>query len=134
MCCILRTSLHTRRCEKCFNEYGWDWKAASKRSREWVCTHCRNICPPRAQCAIYRRTNERRRELQQRLREPQGVAPSGTSAPAEERQSYEGGKALPQVDRLHSADSVMNAKPLPSMLAGPRGENPVANSIARHCT
>lgn len=55
-------------CEKCFMEYGWDWGAAIKRPYEWQCTHCQNICPSRAQCSVYRRTNERRREQQQRLR------------------------------------------------------------------
>lgn len=57
-------------CEKCFAEYGWDWnRAAALAARgAWQCTHCRRACPRRAQCAIYRRTNERRREQQQQAR------------------------------------------------------------------
>lgn len=41
---------------------------ASQVNSQWVCTHCRNACPVRAQCAIYKRTNERRRDqhMQQR--------------------------------------------------------------------
>jgi hypothetical protein len=53
-------------CEKCFNDYGWDWARFTKKPSEWTCTHCRDCCPSRAQCAIYRRTNERRREHLQR--------------------------------------------------------------------
>ncbi len=55
-------------CEKCFAEYKWDWKTAEKNRSSWQCTHCRRVCPRRAQCAIYRRTNERRREQQQAAR------------------------------------------------------------------
>ena len=55
-------------CEKCFSEYNWDWKSAEKNRSSWQCTHCRRVCPRRAQCAIYRRTNERRREQQQAAR------------------------------------------------------------------
>jgi len=55
-------------CEKCFIEYKWDWKAAIRSRASWQCTHCRRVCPNRAQCAIYRRTNERRREQQQTTR------------------------------------------------------------------
>eukprot|EP00171_Calliarthron_tuberculosum_P007269 IDg7269t1 len=44
---------------------GTGWK---NRGARWECTHCRAACPRRAQCAIYRRTNERRREQQQRGR------------------------------------------------------------------
>lgn len=46
----------------------WDWKAAVDLGAKWICTHCRQMCPERAQCAIYRRTNERRREQQQQQR------------------------------------------------------------------
>jgi hypothetical protein len=73
-------------CEKCFKDYGWDWDAASKAPMEWACTHCSNVCPPRAQCAIYRRTNERRRETQQRLRHPRAfVLDEDDNPPADAR-------------------------------------------------
>lgn len=42
----------------------WDWNWAIESNNAWVCPHCQGICPERAQCAIYRRTNERRREQQ----------------------------------------------------------------------
>ena len=46
----------------------WDWEAASEPDGYWICTHCRGCCPERAQCAIYKKTNERRREQQQQQR------------------------------------------------------------------
>lgn len=55
-------------CEKCFAEYKWDWELATHPASRWECPHCRAMCPDRAQCAIYRRTNERRREQQHRVR------------------------------------------------------------------
>lgn len=39
---------------------------------KWRCTHCRQECPDRAQCAIYKRTNERRREQQQQQKSSKG--------------------------------------------------------------
>ena len=52
-----------------FIRQNWDWEAAYNNKRNWICPHCRQVCPSRAQCAIYRRTNERRRELQQTQRQ-----------------------------------------------------------------
>eukprot|EP00181_Compsopogon_caeruleus_P006054 CAMPEP_0184678912 /NCGR_PEP_ID=MMETSP0312-20130426/1738_1 /TAXON_ID=31354 /ORGANISM="Compsopogon coeruleus, Strain SAG 36.94" /LENGTH=389 /DNA_ID=CAMNT_0027128023 /DNA_START=221 /DNA_END=1390 /DNA_ORIENTATION=- len=49
-------------CEKCFQEFGWDWSSANDPSKNWLCTHCSKTCPDRAQCVIYKRTNDRRRE------------------------------------------------------------------------
>jgi hypothetical protein len=49
-------------CRKCFNQYKWDVEAAKFASvTGWVCPHCQGICPDRAQCHIYDRTSERRR-------------------------------------------------------------------------
>eukprot|EP00184_Porphyridium_aerugineum_P002260 CAMPEP_0184697902 /NCGR_PEP_ID=MMETSP0313-20130426/4691_1 /TAXON_ID=2792 /ORGANISM="Porphyridium aerugineum, Strain SAG 1380-2" /LENGTH=562 /DNA_ID=CAMNT_0027156749 /DNA_START=200 /DNA_END=1888 /DNA_ORIENTATION=+ len=48
-------------CEKCFEMYGWDWEAASKPGARWSCVHCKGICPERAQCNTYKKTNQRRR-------------------------------------------------------------------------
>mmetsp|Transcript_10494 Transcript_10494/g.22190 ORF Transcript_10494/g.22190 Transcript_10494/m.22190 type:complete len:654 (+) Transcript_10494:86-2047(+) len=48
-------------CEKCFQQNGWDWDAASKPGARWACIHCKGICPERAQCNTYKRTNQRRR-------------------------------------------------------------------------
>lgn len=55
-------------CQKCFADHNWDWDAAFQMAANWICTHCRHQCPDRAQCAIYKRTNERRREQQQQQR------------------------------------------------------------------
>lgn len=70
MCCanFYKGSCRKVICQKCFEEYGWDWEGASANPMSWLCTHCQGACPSRAQCAIYQRTNERRREHQQRLK------------------------------------------------------------------
>ena len=31
-------------CRSCFEQYGWDWRAAWAEPR-WICTHCRGVCP-----------------------------------------------------------------------------------------
>eukprot|EP00871_Galdieria_phlegrea_P000089 jgi/Galph1/1080/GphlegSOOS_G5907.1 len=48
-------------CEKCFQQYQWNFAEAIANPSTWVCTHCRGSCPDRAQCSIYQRTNHRRR-------------------------------------------------------------------------
>ena len=35
-------------CVDCFEEYGWDWRAACADPR-WTCPHCREVCP---RCAV----------------------------------------------------------------------------------
>lgn len=47
-------------CYKCFVRFGWDWEEAM-RGRDWVCVHCRGVCPEgRSQCYIYSRVNSKR--------------------------------------------------------------------------
>lgn len=47
-------------CYKCFQKFGWDWDEAM-RMAEWVCVHCRGVCPEgRSQCFIYSRVNSKR--------------------------------------------------------------------------
>uniref|UniRef100_A0A7S1TIE4 Zinc-finger domain-containing protein n=1 Tax=Compsopogon caeruleus TaxID=31354 RepID=A0A7S1TIE4_9RHOD len=48
-------------CQKCFETYQWDFESAAKEDSGWLCTHCREVCPPRAQCFIYQRVNTRRK-------------------------------------------------------------------------
>lgn len=48
-------------CKQCCDENGWDWSKVSANLGSWICPHCTNTCPPRAQCFTYERTNERRR-------------------------------------------------------------------------
>eukprot|EP00184_Porphyridium_aerugineum_P004026 CAMPEP_0184708140 /NCGR_PEP_ID=MMETSP0313-20130426/37622_1 /TAXON_ID=2792 /ORGANISM="Porphyridium aerugineum, Strain SAG 1380-2" /LENGTH=335 /DNA_ID=CAMNT_0027169723 /DNA_START=2084 /DNA_END=3091 /DNA_ORIENTATION=+ len=48
-------------CARCFAEFGWDWNEATKPGSDWTCVHCRGICPPRAQCHIYEKANEKRK-------------------------------------------------------------------------
>lgn len=79
----------------------WDWKAASAPESAWVCTHCRHVCPDRAQCAIYRRTNERRREQQQQQR-----------ARVELRRRFELEKARSTSTALDLRNEHYNAQPL----------------------
>lgn len=101
-------------CQKCFLEYGWNWKAAIERLSEWSCTHCRDICPPRAQCAIYKRTNERRREQQQRLRHPRTFPGSENESPLELNGSA--GKKEDDFSRVPSTDTVIVSPPLSAAL------------------
>eukprot|EP00180_Rhodochaete_pulchella_P002158 Plantae.Rhodophyta-Rhodochaete_pulchella.ctg32540.p2 GENE.Plantae.Rhodophyta-Rhodochaete_pulchella.ctg32540~~Plantae.Rhodophyta-Rhodochaete_pulchella.ctg32540.p2 ORF type:complete len:254 (+),score=12.20 Plantae.Rhodophyta-Rhodochaete_pulchella.ctg32540:253-1014(+) len=65
------SNIHARKCrkvicEKCIDSRGshGDFELASRPDSKWQCTHCRGICPERAQCAVYRRTNLRRRMQQ----------------------------------------------------------------------
>jgi len=48
-------------CDKCFSAFGWDFEEALANHENWECTHCRQICPERAQCKNYTRGNARRR-------------------------------------------------------------------------
>lgn len=48
-------------CQSCFLCFGWDWNEAVDIRKNWCCPHCTDICPPRAQCFTYERTNNRRR-------------------------------------------------------------------------
>jgi len=52
-------------CEKCFagKDALVEFAAASSDTSSWSCSHCRGQCPERAQCAVYKRTNLRRRQL-----------------------------------------------------------------------
>mmetsp|Transcript_3506 Transcript_3506/g.7599 ORF Transcript_3506/g.7599 Transcript_3506/m.7599 type:complete len:852 (-) Transcript_3506:131-2686(-) len=52
-------------CERCFAQFGWNWALACDESTAWLCPHCLGICPPRATCNVYKRTN---REVQARKR------------------------------------------------------------------
>lgn len=45
-------------CDKCFKTFGWDWEFAM--GGNWICVHCRDLCPKRAQCHIYKKINSRR--------------------------------------------------------------------------
>lgn len=71
-------------CERCFNDYGWDWKAANEPTSNWICPHCVGKCPKRAQCHTYSKTNNRlrvkriieKKTLRNAKRRPQPCAPS----------------------------------------------------------
>lgn len=58
-------------CRKCFVQYGWDIESAKNAEvTGWVCPHCQGSCPERAQCHIYDRTSERRRNKTVNHRKP----------------------------------------------------------------
>lgn len=46
-------------CKRCCAEYGLDY--GNRAAADFVCPHCRSSCPPRSQCYVYEKTNERRR-------------------------------------------------------------------------
>ena len=54
-------------CEKCLTENGFDFSEASE-GPEWICTHCRFICPTRAQCSTYNRINGERRHRERTVK------------------------------------------------------------------
>lgn len=47
-------------CWRCVKDFCWDWDAL-KANTNWICTHCRSACPPKAQCFTYKRVNQNRR-------------------------------------------------------------------------
>lgn len=68
-------------CQKCFTQYGWNIEEARNASISgWVCPHCAGRCPERAQCHIYDRTSERRRNNAVNHRKPKKVVPGTNSA------------------------------------------------------
>jgi hypothetical protein len=65
-------------CRKCFVQYGWDVEAArDAEATGWVCPHCQGFCPERAQCHIYDRTSERRRNKTVNHRKPKAAGDGG---------------------------------------------------------
>lgn len=61
-------------CDKCLLLYQRDCYVVAKDPNvEWKCTHCRNVCPPRARCKQYTKNNHRRRarKAEAALREAQ---------------------------------------------------------------
>jgi Zinc-finger domain of monoamine-oxidase A repressor R1 len=51
-------------CEPCFAEHPeWSWEAAKAPLSAWTCPHCLSLCSTLrgAKCAVYKRTNARRR-------------------------------------------------------------------------
>lgn len=48
-------------CERCVEKHGW-FNAPLHGIPEagWRCSHCRSVCPPKAQCNTYGRTNLKR--------------------------------------------------------------------------
>lgn len=67
-------------CEKCFEDFKWDWAAACQPGSQWTCTHCRKVCPERAQCFIYKRTNNRRHQALMEKKARQGGGSAEMSA------------------------------------------------------
>ena len=48
-------------CKRCINQNGEDFDAIELIEDIWECFHCRQECPPNAQCYTYTRTNQRLR-------------------------------------------------------------------------
>lgn len=69
-------------CDRCFEDYGWDWSAANVENASWTCPHCRGACPDDAQCASYRKTNMKRRERRRKLAAAQQLATQLPNKPA----------------------------------------------------
>lgn len=48
-------------CKKCCDEVLLSNFESQSRDKKWTCTHCRQCCPPRAQCFTYGNINKRRK-------------------------------------------------------------------------
>lgn len=61
-------------CEKCFDSYGYgDFEMAKiTNETDWLCPHCNDNCPPRAQCRTYQRINDRLRISRLKQERPRG--------------------------------------------------------------
>lgn len=61
-------------CEKCFESYGYGDFESAKNTNEtdWLCPHCDDSCPPRAQCRTYQRINDRLRISRLKQERPRG--------------------------------------------------------------
>lgn len=47
-------------CKACFEKYNFNVNIMETNISEWVCPHCRDQCPKKAQCKTYERINARR--------------------------------------------------------------------------
>uniref|UniRef100_A0A7S1TKP7 Zinc-finger domain-containing protein n=1 Tax=Erythrolobus australicus TaxID=1077150 RepID=A0A7S1TKP7_9RHOD len=69
-------------CEKCFEDFGWDFELAISEDSGWCCCHCAEKCPSTAQCTHYNRANpkvEARRKRQRVERKESKLRMSRTS-------------------------------------------------------
>mmetsp|Transcript_15299 Transcript_15299/g.31087 ORF Transcript_15299/g.31087 Transcript_15299/m.31087 type:complete len:494 (-) Transcript_15299:587-2068(-) len=48
-------------CQICFGKHDWEWPSTGENTTDWLCSHCRGVCPERAQCFNYQRTNRKRK-------------------------------------------------------------------------
>mmetsp|Transcript_12819 Transcript_12819/g.33939 ORF Transcript_12819/g.33939 Transcript_12819/m.33939 type:complete len:248 (-) Transcript_12819:72-815(-) len=48
-------------CGKCVERYALGDPGAKRGREDWVCTHCRGVCPEKSQCNTYGRVNKERR-------------------------------------------------------------------------
>jgi hypothetical protein len=70
-------------CRKCFDALGLGaWEAVTAPTFAWACVHCTGSCPDKAQCAIYAKTNARRRDVNLRKRGSAATAQSGAASKA----------------------------------------------------
>jgi hypothetical protein len=71
-------------CCKCALEFQWPDVTSAINDRaiaaQWECVHCRNVCPPKAQCNTYGRINLQRRERGKRKREEKAAAAAAARA------------------------------------------------------
>jgi hypothetical protein len=94
---------------------GWEWDAATGLGSKWTCPHCAGKCPSRAQCVIYSRTNERRREGKMKKRQPPRAATAAvTPAPVFQATELNMGKV--EATQLSGGMAVSAVVPMTSIL------------------
>lgn len=73
-------------CEKCFYLFNSDQATGRAGAAEnWKCSHCRKECPKRAQCFIYDKTTDRRRQKKVNNRKRKIDVPQELTAPGFDR-------------------------------------------------
>ncbi len=57
-------------CERCAHRHAWtDAPLHGIPTSSWICSHCRGVCPPKAQCNRYSRTYLKRNSTKLRRRQ-----------------------------------------------------------------
>ncbi|KAA8497925.1 hypothetical protein FVE85_5510 [Porphyridium purpureum] len=62
---IKKRSCRKSVCVRCFTRFNWKMPTTDAERDVWQCCHCLNECPPKAQCEVYKRTNEKRKAKRQ---------------------------------------------------------------------
>lgn len=76
-------------CRKCYNTLGatTSWEKISAPADKWECIHCQGMCPEKAQCVIYAKTNARRRDINLQKKKLAAMKAARKNAPSRSSKS-----------------------------------------------